>query len=289
MRNQTLRGIAAMLAAVGFFAAMDAFLKLFSTEYPSLQVSAMRGAASIPFVVASLVVTGRLREVKPVRWRLHLGRGLLAIFMLTAFIYSLRTLSLADAYAVFLAAPLLVTALSVPILREHVDARRWVLVAIGMIGVIVLLKPSGSGLITLGALAAFVAAICYALAAISVRVLTRTDTTASMVFWFMLLLTVFAGALAAPDWVPLQREHWPWLAAVGIFGALGQHFVTEAFRHAPASTIAPFEYTALLWAVAIDWFVWQHAPNVRTFAGGGIIIACGLALILLERRKRAAT
>ncbi len=288
MRNQTLRGIAAMLAAVGFFAAMDAFLKLFSTEYPSLQVSAMRGAASIPFVVASLVLTGRLREVKPVRWSLHLGRGLLAIFMLTAFIYSLRTLSLADAYAVFLASPLLVTAFSVPILREHVDARRWVLVAIGMIGVIVLLKPSGSGLITLGALAAFLAAICYALAAISVRVLTRTDTTASMVFWFMLLLTVFAGALAAPDWVPVQRAHWPWLAAVGIFGALGQHFVTEAFRHAPASTIAPFEYTALLWAVAIDWFVWQHAPTLRTFAGGGIIIACGLALILLERKRSKA-
>ena len=285
MRNQTLRGIAAMLAAVGFFAAMDAFLKLFSTEYPPLQVAAMRGAASIPFVLGSLLVSGRLHQLKPVRWSLHLGRGLLAIVMLTGFVYSLKTLSLADAYAVFLAAPLLVTALSVPLLREHVDAKRWVLVAIGMLGVIVLLKPSGEGLITLGALAAFVAAICYALAAISVRVLTRTDTTASMVFWFVLLLTVFAGALAAPNWVPLQREHWPWLAAVGIFGALGQHFVTEAFRHAPASTIAPFEYTALLWGVAIDWFVWQHAPTLRMFAGGSIIVACGLVLILLERKR----
>lgn len=289
MRNQKVRGIVAMLAAVGFFAAMDTFLKLFSTHYPALEVSALRGAASLPFVVLSLTLTGKLHTIKPVRWRLHLLRGVLAIAMLTTFVYSVRHLPLADAYSVFLAAPLLVTALSVPILGEHVDRRRWLAVGVGLVGVLILLRPSGQGLITLGALAAFVSAVCYALSAISVRVLTRTDTTASMVFWFMLMLTVFAGILAIPNWVPLQREHWPWLAAVGILGALGQHFITEAFRHAPASTVAPFEYTALLWAVGIDWLVWQHAPSARLFSGGATIIACGLFLIFLERRERTST
>lgn len=276
-----------MLAAVGFFAAMDAFLKLVSTHYPALQVSALRGAASVPFVLLSLALTGRLRSIKPVRWSLHLVRGLLAIVMLSTFIYSLRHLPLADAYSVFLAAPLIVTALSMPLLGERVDLRRWIAIVIGLAGVVLLLKPSGSGFVTLGALAAFVACICYSLAAISVRVLTRTDTTASMVFWFLLMLAVFAGALAAPNWVPLQREHWPWLVAVGVLGALGQHFMTEAFRHAPAATVAPFEYTALIWAVGIDWLVWQHAPALRMFAGGAIIITSGLFLIYLERRSAA--
>jgi len=278
-----LRGIAAMLAAAGFFAGMDAFLKLFSVHYPPLQVSAMRGAASVPFVVLPLLISGRIREIRPVRWQMHLVRGLLAIIMLSTFIYSVRTLPLADAYAVFLVAPLLVTALSGPMLGERVDAKRWAAICGGLLGVIVLLRPSGAGLTMIGALAAFVAAVCYALSAISVRVLTRTDTTASMVFWFMILLTVCAGALALPGWVPFRQEHWPWLLAVGVLGALGQHFITEAFRLAPASTVAPFEYTALVYAVGIDWFVWRHAPNAMMFIGGGIIVACGLYLVYCER------
>jgi drug/metabolite transporter (DMT)-like permease len=283
-RAQVMRGIGCMLAAVGFFAGMDTFLKLFSQYYPAVQVSAMRGAASLPFVLLSVLVRGHLRDLKPVNWKLHLWRGVLAITMLSAFVYSVRTLPLADAYAVFLVAPLLVTGFAAPLLGERVDARRWAAISIGLVGVIVLLRPTGQGLSTLGALAAFLAALCYALAAVSVRVLTRTDTTSSMVFWFTFMMMVSGGLLALPGWVEFKSEHWPWLVAVGILGALGQHFITEAFRHAPASRIAPFEYTALLWAVSIDWLVWRHAPNTAMLVGGAVIIGSGLYLIHLERR-----
>lgn len=288
-RSTNFRGIAAMLAAVGFFAGMDAFLKLFAEHYPAMQVSAMRGAASLPFVFLTVALRGRIRELRPVNWRLHLVRGVLAIVMLGSFVYAVRTLPLADAYSIFLAAPLLVTVLSVPLLKEHVDARRWFAVGIGMAGVLVLLQPTGAGWLAAGVLAALVSATCYSLAAISVRVLTRTDSTASMVFWFMLMLTVFAGVLALPGWVPIRSEHWQWLIAVGVLGAFGQHFITEAFRHAPASTVAPFEYSALLWAVAIDWFLWQHAPNNRMLLGGAVIVSSGLYLITLERRRVASS
>lgn len=272
-----------MLAAVGFFAAMDAFLKLFAEHYPALEVSALRGAASVPFILLSVALTGQIRSLKPVRWDLHLLRGMLSVMMLGTLVYAVRVLPLADAYSVFLAAPLIITALAMPILGERVDARRWIAIGFGLVGVLVLLRPSSAGVMTLGALAAFTSAVCYALSAISVRVLTRTDSTASMVFWSMLMLAIFAGFLAAPNWIPLQREHWLWLVAVGILGTLGQHFVVEAFRHAPASVVAPFEYTALLWAVAIDWVAWRHAPDASMILGGGIIVGCGLFLILLER------
>jgi drug/metabolite transporter (DMT)-like permease len=109
-----------------------------------------------------------------------------------------------------------------------------------------------------------------------------------MVFWFMLMLAVFAGRLAAPSWVAFDPSHWRLLVGVGLLGALGQHFVTEAFRHARASVVAPFEYTAMLWAIGIDWFVWDHAPGSRMFAGGAIIIASGLYLIHRQRRERTA-
>lgn len=276
-----------MLLSVGFFSAMDVLLKLLAGHYPAVQVSALRGAASIPFVLLAVGVTGRWRDLKPVRWGLHLLRGLLAIVMLSTFVYAVKLLPLADAYSIFLAAPLIVTALSVPILGERVDARRWIAIAVGLSGTLVLLNPQASNLATLGGLAAIVSASCYALSAISVRILTRTDTTASMVFWFMLMLTVFGGILAVPSWIPIDPRHWPLLLGVGVLGALGQHFITEAFRHARASVVAPFEYTAMLWAVSFDWLFWDHAPNSRMFVGGAIIIAAGLYLIHRERRERA--
>lgn len=276
-----------MLLSVGFFSGMDVLLKLLAGHYPAVQVSALRGAASIPFVLLAVAVTGRWRDLKPVRWGLHLVRGVLAIVMLSTFVYAVKLLPLADAYSIFLAAPLIVTALSVPLLGERVDARRWIAIAVGLSGTLVLLNPQASNFATLGGLAAILSASCYALSGISVRVLTRTDTTVSMVFWFMLMLTAFGGILAAPSWVPIDPRHWPLLLGVGVLGALGQHFITEAFRHARASVVAPFEYTALLWAVSFDWIVWDHAPNSRMFAGGAIIVASGLYLIHRERRERA--
>src|SRR5262245_38150531 len=123
-----------MLLSVGFFAGMDALLKTLSGSYPALEVSALRGAASLPFVVAATLWRGRLADLKPVRWPLHLARGVLAIIMLSSFIYALRLLPMADAYALFLAAPLIVTGLSVPLLGERVDWRRWVAIAVGLAG-----------------------------------------------------------------------------------------------------------------------------------------------------------
>ncbi|MCL4792839.1 MAG: DMT family transporter, partial [Gammaproteobacteria bacterium] len=242
MNDQRLRGIGSMLLAVAFFAGMDAVLKLFAANYPPLEVAALRGAASLPYLLLLFAWTGSWRQLRPVNWQLHLGRGVLALIMLSGFIYAVGQLSLADAYAIFFVAPLFVTALSVPMLGEHVGWRRWLAILAGLLGVLWMLQPGATRLSLLGAIGALVAAAAYAGSAITARMLTRTDSTASMVFWFLVLLTVFAGLLALPDWVALERRHWWWLALLGLLGAFGQHFITEAFRCAPASVVAPFEY-----------------------------------------------
>jgi drug/metabolite transporter (DMT)-like permease len=282
-----LRGIASMLVAVGFLAAMDAVLKVFAGYYPPMQVGAMRGAASIIFILMPLVYTGRWGDLRPVRWRLHLLRGVLAVVMLWGFIYAISQLSLADAYAIFFVAPLFVTALSVPILGDRVSWRRWVAIGVGMLGVIYMLQPTGAGLSVLGALGAVASAFAYALSVILARVLTRTDTTVAMVFWFLVLLTIFAGLIATPSWVPIRSEHWLWLGVLGIVGALGQHFVTEAFRQAPPAIVAPFEYTAILWAVTFDWIIWSALPDGRVYIGAPLVIGCGLYIIWRERAIKA--
>jgi len=284
MRSANLRGIAAMLVAVAAFAAMDALLIVLAARYPPMQVSALRGAASLPFVLAMVAIVGRWRGLRPVNVRLHVVRGLLGVVMIGGFVVALRTLSLADAYSIFFVAPLMVTAFAVPLLGEHVDWQRWLAIFTGLLGVFAMLRPSAGALGTFGAAAALMSAVAYALSAISVRFLTRTDTTQSMVWWFLVFLTVFCGALALPGWVAIRAEDWPSIVAIGAIGSVGQHFITEAFRHAPASVISPFEYTALLWGVGIDWAFWDVLPGARVYFGGGVVIAAGLFLIWKERR-----
>lgn len=285
--RHTLKAIVAMSGAVAAFAGMDALLKVFSTAYPAMEVAALRGAASLPFLLAPLLVTGRWRDLRPHRFGLHLLRGLLMVGVICGFVYSVRVLSLADAYSIFLAAPLIVTALSAPLLKEHVEWRNWLVIVIGLLGVLTMLRPSASSLMTLGAIAALFSALAYALGAIALRVVTRTDTTASVVFWTIGLMTMCTALLALHGWVPLRPQHWGLLAAMGVFGAIGQSLLTEAFRAAPPSIVAPFEYTALLWGMGIDWTFWGVLPSARVLLGGGIVIGSGLYLIWREGNKAA--
>src|ERR1700730_18395197 len=154
MRQARLRAIALMIAAVAVFSGMDALLKLLSTHYPPMEVAVLRGAASLPFMLLPLLVTGRWRDLRMRRFPMHLLRGLLGVVALGGFIYAVRVLSLANAYAVFLSAPLIVTALSVPLLKEHADARNWAAILLGLAGGLTMLRPSASALVTWGLLAA---------------------------------------------------------------------------------------------------------------------------------------
>jgi drug/metabolite transporter (DMT)-like permease len=273
-----------MIAAVAAFSFMDALLKLLAAHYPPMEVAALRGATSLPFTLLPVLLGGRLQDLRPRRWPMHLLRGCLAVVVIGGFIYAVRALSLANAYSVFLSAPLIVAALSVPLLRERIDWRNWLAILVGLAGVLTMLRPSASGMSTLGAVAALVGATAYALSGIAVRVLTRTDTTVSVVFWTIGLMTVFATAIAAPVWVPIEQAHWKWLLGLGVLAAIGQYLLTEAFRAAPPSVVAPFEYTALLWGVGIDRAVWHVLPSARVCIGGGIVIASGLYLIWHQRR-----
>ncbi len=274
-----------MLAATAFFSAMDALLKVLSAYYPPVEVAALRGLSSLPFLVLAVLVMGRLRELGPGRFGMHLFRGLLMCGTLGGFIYAVRVLSLADAYAIFLAAPLIVTALSGPILKERVGVGNWVVIIIGLLSVIAMLRPSASSLITLGALGALLSAMSYAAGALALRVLTQTDSTASIVLWTIAIMTVLALAIALPTWQPLRHEHWVLLAGLGLSGALGQSFLTEAFRSAPPPIVAPFEYLALLWGMGIDRVFWGVLPTARVLIGGGVVVACGLYVIWHERNR----
>jgi drug/metabolite transporter (DMT)-like permease len=282
-RHSNLSGILIMLLAVGVFALMDTGLKLLAPHYPAAQVAALRGMASVPFVLIWVWLTVGPRALFRVRWPLHLLRGVLAVLMMVTFVWALAQMPLSTAYTLFFVAPLLITALSVPLLGEKVGPRRWTAIVIGLVGVIVVLRPTGEGVLTWAGLAVMGAATGYAVSAITVRVLARTDSTQSMVFWMVTMLSLGAGALAWPGWEPIRAEHLGVIAGVGVAGALGQVAITEAFSRGEASIIAPFEYTALAWGLGFDLLLWGVLPDRITWIGAAIIIASGLYLLRRER------
>ena len=285
--RRRLRASLMMLGCVLVFCLMDATLKVLSAHYPPFQVAALRGASSLPWLLAWAAATTGLRPLLRVRWSLHLLRGALGITMMAAFVYALRTLPLSTAYSIFVVAPLLITALSVPVLGEHVGPRRWTAIAVGFAGVLVVLRPTGGGVLTLAGVAVLLAAFGYAVSAITVRILARTDSTQALVVLLMALMAVGAGLLAWPQWVAIRMEHAWLILGLGVAGALGQYLITEAFRLGEASLLAPLEYTALLWGLAWDITLWGVLPDSMTWLGAGIIIASGLYLLRRERAQQA--
>ena len=287
--NVQRRGMLLMLASVALFSLMDAGLKLLSAHYPPFQVAAMRGLSSLPLVLAWALWTVGPRALLRVRWSLHLLRGVLGIAMMASFVYALKRLPLSTAYSIFFVAPLLITALSVPILGEKVGPRRWSAIAVGLVGVLVVLRPTGEGMLTWAGLAVLVAAFGYAVSAITVRVLARTDPSQAITFWLLALMALGAGTLALPGWVPLRAQDLWIVGGIGVAGAIGQYAITEAFRLAEASRVAPLEYSALVWGLLLDLTLWGVLPDAVTWIGAAIIIASGLYLIRREKVQGEST
>ena len=277
-----------MLVAVGSFSLMDAALKVLSSTYPPLQITAIRSFASFPLILLWVSMSrDGFRGILRARFGLHALRAAIGIMMLSTFVYGVRFLPLSEAYSIFFVAPLLITAFAALILRETIEWQRWAAIAIGLAGVLIVLKPSGAGIVTLPGLAVVACAIGYALSAILVRIIGRTDSTQTMVVWLMAMVGAGAGLLALPAWIPIERHHWSAIAAIAVTGTLGQWALTEAFRIGEASFIAPFEYTALAWGLALDWMLWRTVPGGRAFAGAAVIIASGLYLMRRERSRPA--
>jgi drug/metabolite transporter (DMT)-like permease len=281
-----------MLAAVATFSVMDVCMKVLAETYPAMQVTFIRALSSLPFIVLATVWFGRWQDLKPNRWGLHLLRGVLQVTTLYFFVYAVSRLSLANAYTIFMSAPLLITALSVPFFGERVGWHRWLAVLVGMIGVLVVVRPGGGSvelgtMAILGGLAAIASAIAYALGALLIRVLQPTETSAATMFWALSLTACFAGVVSIAGWVPVLWDHWHWIAIIGLSGALGQHFITAAFRLAAPSVVAPLEYTALAWGMLFDWLLWMTVPSARMLIGAGIIVASGLYVIHRERMQAA--
>jgi drug/metabolite transporter (DMT)-like permease len=280
MSSSRIRGIVMMIVAVAVFAVMDSCLKIVSSQLLPLQVATLRAASSLPFVLLGVAWAGRLHALRVQRYGLHLARGVLSVIMIATYSYAVGRMSLSGVYTVFMVAPLMVTAVSVPVFGEAVRPAAWLAILAGLAGVIVVLGPSSGALNLAGALAALASACCYTINYVLARKLAPTESTDSLVFWVLALMALISGAAGYGEWQPVPKALWPAIVVIGLTGAVAQLCITRAFLLAPASVIAPFEYTALVWAVLIDWFVWHTRPTLPMLAGAALIVGSGVYVML---------
>jgi drug/metabolite transporter (DMT)-like permease len=210
---------------------------------------------------------------------------------------ALILLPLADATALSYAAPIFTVVLAALILKERIRVYRWSAVAVGFLGVMVMLWPylgRTSGLDQLqaiGAACGLAGAVCAGFATIETRKLTATEATGAIVFYFMVFTTVLALlTLPAGFFIPSQAWRWPdlhdasLLVLMGVMGGIGQITLTESFRNGDASLIAPFDYLSMVWAILLGWFLFAELPRPAMLLGAAIVIASGIFVIVRERR-----
>ena len=290
--QDSMKAIGMMVMAVALLSAMDLAIKQLVEHYPSMQVVFLR--CLISAALFAIWMLARNRTAFRVKYPAdHLLRAVIGLIMLFGVGECFRELQLADAYAIFFAAPLLITLLSGPVLGEKAGPFRLAAAVVGFAGVLVVLKPGmDSQLISYGSIMALVSVVAYAFMALLLRRMGHHDSTVAIAFWFTGLVGMGAGLLAILNWKPMQWEHWPWIVLLGVTGTFGQLMLTGAFKRASVAVIAPLDYTHMIWAVIYGYLFWGHLPGVNTWIGTAIIVSSGLYIIFREhsisRRRRVA-
>lgn len=282
--DRPLAGIAIMLTGIASFAVMDALIKWLTADYPVPQVIALRSWFGLPFLFWLAMREGGLSALRTHRPLVHVGRFLLVLLLSLGFFWALSMMKLVDAIAIAFAAPIIITALSVPLLREAVGPRRWVAIVIGFCGVLIILRP-GSGVFEWAALAALGSAVVYALLMITTRAFKSTESSASLMLYPQLGISLCGLLMVSFFWVTPTPADLGLFALAGFFGSIGVLCLTHAFRLAPAAAIAPFEYTALLWATLLGYLLWDELPDSITLLGATVVIGSGLYIIYREARR----
>ncbi len=305
-----LTGIALKIASTLFFSGMLALVKYYSA-YPVAELVFFRSSFALIPLMFWLLARGNFpRALHTKNLGGHLIRSLAGVGSMSLMFAAYSFLPFADVTAIGYAGPLLIVVFSALLLRETVTGSRWAAVMIGFAGVLVMLWEHLGGhadpRASIGALCAFFAAVLVSIAMIQTRRLTRTEDTGAIVFYFQTSTTLaslllmlaaeawpdtapFAGAIQSQAWVwPTMADWWP-LIALGLLGGIGQIFMTQSYRFADASIIACFDYTSMIWALAIGLLFFHEAPTDIALVGATIIASGGLLAIYAERAAKKSS
>ena len=216
---------------------------------------------------------------------MHFIRGFIWITATVLFFSSIHLMGLAEATAIAFVAPLFITAIAALFIAP-VGWRRWIAVVIGFVGVLVIVRP-GAASFELVSLLPVATAFTYALLMLSARFVDTRESMWTLLLYLSATSAVLTGSIVTFFWTPIRAEDLWLFAAIAFFGTGGMTMITQAFRVAEAPTVAPFDYTALVWATGLGWFFWGETPDALTFVGAAIITASGIFIIFRESKVEA--
>ena len=282
----TGRGVALMLGSVLCFALMAITIRLASEQLHPFQIAFFRNLFGLAFTLPLIIPTG-LTLLRTTRLRLYLLRCLTGLCaMLTGF-WALVHLPLAQAIALSYTTPLFVTILAVLVLGEVVRARRWSAIAIGFVGVLVIVRPGLDGL-QFAALVALASSALSASSAISIKFLSRSEPPDAIVIWMVLIMTPMSLLPALPFWQTPEPTIWVWLVLTGGLGTLGHVCLTRAFRLADVSALQPLNFLQLPIVALVAWILFAEKVDVWTVVGAGVIFTSTIYIARREARLHRA-
>jgi len=274
-------GVLWMIVAMACFVTMDSIAKELVKTHSVVQV--VWGRYFFQVAVLAVILAPRLRRLMvTVNLRLQLVRSLLLLVTTALYFTGLKFVPLAEASAIMMLAPLVVTALSVPLLQERVGPRRWAGVIIGFAGAMVIIRPGGDAM-QLAALLPLCAAVTHGFYQVSTRFLSHSESVLTTLCYSALLGALVMSAAVPFQWTPLPPHAWGLLLGAGMFGTLGHFALIKAFTLAPAAAVAPFTYTNLIWAASYGFLIFGEWPDVWTFVGAAVIAGSGLYIYHREK------
>jgi len=291
--SNPLVGIGLKVASVAVFVGMSSCIKA-AGELPAGQIVFFRSFFAMFPIVAFLAFSGELRTGFKTRNPLgHVARGIVGVASMGMGFFALTRLPLPEAITLNYAQPLFVVMFSAIFLGEYIRLYRWAAVVVGLVGVTIVSLPkltlfgSGAGMDNgelAGVLAAFGGAAMSAVAMLLVRKLVQTEKTATIVLWFSMTASVLALLSIPLGWAAVTASQAALLVTAGFCGGIAQILMTEAYRHAEASTVAPFEYTSIILALIVGYVVFGDQPTWHILAGGSIVIGAGIFIVWRERK-----
>jgi drug/metabolite transporter (DMT)-like permease len=284
--DRPFRGIAMILASTVFLGASDVTAKYLSATLPSIEIAWIRFLVFAMIMVPAMLPVSPLYALQSDRKGLHVMRGVTLLLSSLLFISGLGFLPIAEASATGFVSPLFVTALSIFFLSERVGMRRWIATAVGLIGVLIILRP-GSSAFHPAAFFPIVSALAWACTLIMTRMMSGREHAITTMTYSSIVGVCIVSALVPFVWVAPSWHDILFGILIGVASTAGQWIVVLAFRYADASVLAPFQYTQLLWVSILGFMIFGEVPDTWTVTGAAFIVASGLYTAHRERVRRS--
>jgi len=283
--NRPLVGVVLASVSMSLFSVQDAFIKWLATEYWLIELLFFRSLVIVVVMSIFLSAKNGRKAFHTTRNKDHLLRTFINFGAFISFYVAVTRMPLADATAIALSAPLIMAALSGPLLGEPADLPRKIISLIGFVGVLIVIQPGAENVDWFGVECALVGAFMFAMLGLQTRRMSATESSELMVFFAAAVFLLVTSCMLLFRWDTPDLESLLWMLGLGLITLFAQYFLVSAYQFAAVYVIAPFEYVTILWALCLGFAVFHEIPTLTVLSGAALIIVCGLMIVVVERRQ----